>query len=66
VIEMSILDPAPQRGTALTRGEDIGVVTWPINGHWCDVRWQKPDGSQYVERSYLPECKRVNEMERAA
>ncbi len=64
---MSILTVADYRqGQRVTRGGDVGVITWPVNSHWADVRWQSPDGSQYVERTYLPECKRVSEIERAA
>ncbi len=64
---MSILTAATyQRGQRVTRGGDVGIIRWPVNSHWADVRWSRPDGSQYVERAYLPECKRVSEMERAA
>jgi hypothetical protein len=64
---MPILTTSHHRqGDKVTRGSDVGVITWPVNSHWADIRWSRPDGSQYVERAYLPECKRVNEMERAA
>ncbi len=64
---MSILTAATyQRGQRVTRGSDVGVITWPVNSHWADVRWSRPDGSQYVERSYLPECAMATELEVAA
>jgi hypothetical protein len=50
----------------VTRGSDVGIIRWPVNGHWADVRFQRPDGSQYVERAYLPECTMATELEAAA
>ncbi len=64
---MSILTAATyQRGQRVTRGSDVGIIRWPVNGHWADVRFQRPDGSQYVERAYLPECTMATELEAAA
>ncbi len=54
------------QGDKVTRGGDVGVITWPVNSHWADCRFQRPDGSQYVERAYLPECIKVNKVKAAA
>ena len=53
-------------GTFVLRRGEWGRVGHVVNWHWADVTWTRQDGSTYVERSYLPDCRRLAVLKKAA